>query len=139
MTAKIVPAKNILTAAEKYRIECINKVLTTNTDNKEKYLYIIPKDIRYAPFPDTVTAIGRKYLRMHRFHYTENRFSIVDFNHVDEYGIEDDNYMLHASKEAYETYCSIHNKVIVLGEMIARKLPYQNAEKLEEILKLLED
>lgn len=137
--AQIVPANyNMLTAAEKYRIECINNVLSANIDNKEKYLYVIPKDTRYAPFPDTVTAIGRKYLRMHRFHYSENRFSIVDFSHIDEFGMKDDRYILHASKEAYETYCDILNRVKILGEMVARKLPYQSTEKLEEILKQLE-
>lgn len=72
---------------------------------KDQDVYIVPSDSRYKPFHANIIGIGSKYITVDRLHYTENKFYVSNWQHVNSC-----RYALYLSEEHYKETLAANKK-----------------------------
>ena len=71
---------------------------------KGQDVYIVPFDSRDKPFHAKVIGLGSKYITVNWLHYTENKFYVSDWKHVN------GRYTLYLSEEHYKETIAANEK-----------------------------
>lgn len=106
--------------------------MTKKLVKKGQDVYIVPHDSRTKPFHAKVIGLGSKYITVSRLHYTENKFYVSDWQHIDA------RYDLYLSEEHYKETLAANKKRKEIYDYCSRnlhKLDYGQLCAVEVLIK----